>query len=242
MNDNDKTQKQLISELEHLRHRLSELEQIEEGKKQNSKEILKKVHFLQTIIDTIPIPIFLKDVKGSYQFCNFAFEKYTGLKKVEIIGKTDYHLNPKMIADPYHELDKTLLKSRGTQEYEVSLQDADGSIHAVIFNKACYKNIDDSPAGVVGVITDVTERKRIAAEKEKLIVELKKAFANVKTLSGLLPICSYCKKIRDDTGYWSRIEKYVQTHSKAEFSHGICPDCVKEHYPEYSNRKRDKTK
>ena len=235
MNDHDKTKEQLINELESLRCDVDELVAF-------GKESGKRVNFLQTIIDTIPSPIFLKDVKGRYQLCNFAFEKYTSLKKEEIIGKTDYHLNPKMIADPYHELDKTLLQSRGTQEYEVSLQDPDGSIHAVIFNKAYYKNIDGSPAGVVGVITDVTDRKKIAAEKEKLIAELEKAFAEVKTLSGLLPICSYCGKIRDDKGYWSRLEKYVQTHSKAKFSHGICPDCVKEHYPEYYKKIKDKTK
>ncbi|GAB4330887.1 MAG: hypothetical protein Kow0037_07050 [Calditrichia bacterium] len=69
-------------------------------------------------------------------------------------------------------------------------------------------------------------------EREKLISELKEALGKVKTLSGLLPICSVCKKIRDDQGYWNNIERYICEHSNADFSHGICPDCAKDLYPE----------
>ncbi|MDZ7695643.1 MAG: GAF domain-containing protein [Deltaproteobacteria bacterium] len=83
--------------------------------------------------------------------------------------------------------------------------------------------------------------KRIQAEKEreKTIDELKMALAEVKTLSGLLPICSSCKKIRDDKGYWSQIEKYVSDRSDAQFSHSICPECAKRLYPEYQIYKNE---
>jgi hypothetical protein len=64
-----------------------------------------------------------------------------------------------------------------------------------------------------------------------LILELRDALAHVKTLSGLLPICANCKKIRDDKGYWHSVEVYVRDHSEADFSHGMCPDCAKELYP-----------
>lgn len=67
---------------------------------------------------------------------------------------------------------------------------------------------------------------------QKRTEELRTALAEVKQLSGLLPICSHCKKIRDDQGYWKRIEEYVSKHSEAEFSHGICPQCLEKHYPE----------
>ena len=62
--------------------------------------------------------------------------------------------------------------------------------------------------------------------------ELQQALANVRTLSGLLPICAYCKRIRDDRDYWNQIEHYLSEHSNAHFSHGICPDCLKNHLPE----------
>ena len=69
-------------------------------------------------------------------------------------------------------------------------------------------------------------------EREKIITELKEAMSKIKTLSGMLPICASCKKIRKDDGYWQQIESYVKDHSEADFSHGICPDCAKKLYPE----------
>lgn len=81
---------------------------------------------------------------------------------------------------------------------------------------------------------EVEERKHAQEEKDKLIVELQAALNEVKTLSGLLPICASCKNVRDDKGYWSKIESYIRTHSDAEFTHSICPECSSKLYPEYS--------
>ncbi len=79
---------------------------------------------------------------------------------------------------------------------------------------------------------DIEQRKLTEKEKELLIRKLQKALNEVKTLSGLIPICAQCKKVRDDKGYWSQIESYIHDHSNADFSHSICPDCVKKLYPE----------
>jgi sigma-B regulation protein RsbU (phosphoserine phosphatase) len=76
-------------------------------------------------------------------------------------------------------------------------------------------------------------------EKDELIARLQEALENVRKLSGLLPICSSCKKIRDDKGYWKQIEQYISEHSEALFSHGICPDCVKKLYPQYRNLNKE---
>ena len=65
-----------------------------------------------------------------------------------------------------------------------------------------------------------------------MIIELQEATEKIKILRGFLPICSHCKKIRDDEGYWQQLEKYISEHSEAQFSHGICPSCAKEHYSE----------
>ena len=88
---------------------------------------------------------------------------------------------------------------------------------------------------VVSAIRDTTERKRTddnlklaAAEKERLIGELQEALARVKLLSGLLPICAGCKKIRDEQGFWQQMEIYIRAHSEANFSHGMCPDCAEQ--------------
>lgn len=82
------------------------------------------------------------------------------------------------------------------------------------------------------VTTHLTNRKLQRALQEK-IEQLEEAMAQVKILRGLLPICANCKKIRDDGGYWQQVEVYIRDHSEAEFSHGICPDCIKTLYPEY---------
>jgi PAS domain S-box-containing protein len=79
---------------------------------------------------------------------------------------------------------------------------------------------------------DITARKQAEEERERLIDELQVAFAEVKKLSGLLPICAACKSIRDDKGYWQQIEAYIGDHSEAQFSHSVCPKCARELYPE----------
>jgi len=84
---------------------------------------------------------------------------------------------------------------------------------------------------------DITERKQAEEERERLIGELQEALAKVKTLSGLLPICASCKRIRDDQGYWQQIEAYIRDHSEAEFSHSVCPECAKKLYPEIFDKK-----
>lgn len=80
---------------------------------------------------------------------------------------------------------------------------------------------------------EIDTRKKAESEKEKVIVDLKSALSEVKTLRGFLPICSNCKKIRDDAGYWRQVEQYIEDRSEAKFSHGICPDCIKRLYPDF---------
>ena len=89
------------------------------------------------------------------------------------------------------------------------------------------------PRRVIGTHSDISDRKRWELEREKYIQELKEALSQIKTLSGLLPICSHCKKIRDDKGYWNQIESYIRDHSDAEFSHSICQECAKKYYPDF---------
>ncbi len=86
--------------------------------------------------------------------------------------------------------------------------------------------------GILSIVREITERKNAEIERENLISDLRKALQDIKRLSGLLPICSFCKKIRDDKGYWTQIESYIHEHSEAEFSHSICLECAKKNYPD----------
>ncbi|CAG1065228.1 Blue-light-activated histidine kinase [uncultured bacterium] len=83
-----------------------------------------------------------------------------------------------------------------------------------------------------GIVQDITERKAYENEQKRLMGELQEAFAKIKTLSGLIPICANCKRIRDDKGYWQRIERYIEERSLAEFTHSLCPECEKKLYRE----------
>jgi hypothetical protein len=91
--------------------------------------------------------------------------------------------------------------------------------------------------GIAGISPLFMAIKQAAEKQRHIVISLQEALAKIKTLSGILPICASCKKIRDDRGYWNQVEAYVRDHSEAEFSHGICPDCAKELYPEYYREK-----
>ncbi len=84
------------------------------------------------------------------------------------------------------------------------------------------------------LLKDITDRKVVEAERERMVKELTEALAKVKTLSGLLPVCAWCKNIRNDEGYWQRIETYLSERSYANFTHGMCPDCMAKQFPEGS--------
>jgi PAS domain S-box-containing protein len=108
----------------------------------------------------------------------------------------------------------------------------DGSI---VFVREGARAVRDSQGTTLyydGTVEDITERKRVEEERELLVRELKDALENVKTLSGLVPICAHCKKIRDDKGYWNQLEQYLVEHTDANLTHGICPDCTKLYFPE----------
>jgi hypothetical protein len=92
-----------------------------------------------------------------------------------------------------------------------------------------------NPQYGLGLVEDITERKASEQERERLLSKVQEAMANVKTLSGFVPICSSCKKIRDDRGFWIQIEQYLAYHTGVQFSHGICPDCLKQFYPEHAD-------
>jgi hypothetical protein len=84
--------------------------------------------------------------------------------------------------------------------------------------------------GIIGWYYGVLKVEKIV--REELIENLQKALADIKTLSGMMPICSWCKNIRNDEGYWQKIEAYLKSHSDLDFTHGICNDCAKKEYPE----------
>ena len=102
-----------------------------------------------------------------------------------------------------------------------------GEVFPCFLSAAVMHDERGNVIGIVGVSRDITRQKRAEKEREELINDLQDALGKVKTLSGLLPICSSCKRIKDEEGSWHQLEGYIREHSDAEFSHGICPDCMR---------------
>lgn len=216
---------------------------------------------LVDIIDFLPDPTWVIDSEGKILFWNKAVEDYTGIKKEDMIGKGDYeHAIPfygerrptlaNLILKRDEKWEKSYLKIKlkeSTNKIEVG-----ESYHPILGESGRYlsataSKIYDSEGNVIGAIQsirDITNQKNAEQEKNRLISELKRAINEVNTLSGMLPICTSCKKVRDDKGYWNQIEAYLQKHSEAQFSHGICPECADTLYGDqdwYIKRKKTKT-
>jgi len=143
--------------------------------KEAQDNLLEQINFLQVLIDTIPAPIFYKDKNGLYLGCNKAFEKYIGLPKEEILGRSIFEISDVDLAEENHRIDEELYKNPGKKIYETQIKYADGSIHYVINNKATYVNRNNEVAGIVGVILDITELKNIQKELIKAKEEAERA-------------------------------------------------------------------
>jgi PAS domain S-box-containing protein len=127
---------------------------------------------------------------------------------------------------------------KAPDHYEFTFYRKDGKIRHSLMSVA----VIPTSQNIVCSFLDITDRKQAEEERERLITELQSAIEHIKTLRGIIPICASCKKIRDDKGYWQQVEAYVSRHTEAQFSHGVCPDCMKKLYPEFCEDKETDSK
>jgi PAS domain S-box-containing protein len=196
------------------------------------KRTEEKLRELSRAVEQSPASIVITDRAGDIEYANPKFIEITGYTLADVLGK-----NPRILKsgdkspEAYRELWETITAGNEWRG-EFLNKKKNGGLY---WESASISPIRD-PAGrithYVAVKEDITARKQAEAVRDQLFQDLQDALANVKALSGLLPICASCKKIRDDKGYWSQVESYIQTHSEATFTHGICPDCIKKFYPD----------
>jgi PAS domain S-box-containing protein len=145
------------------------------------------------------------------------------------LGFTLEELQARPMFDFVHpdDLERSLEQNRrvraGEQalEFENRYRCKDGSYKWLLWNATA----DRQRQVIFSVARDITARKAAEDERERLVAELQSALAEVTELQDILPICAYCKKIRDDDNYWQTVEAYISHHTKTQFSHGICPSC-----------------
>jgi PAS domain S-box-containing protein len=167
---------------------------------------------------------------GRFMFINTNAAQYAGYAKEELLGRLSesmIHPEDRESAGKYA---VEMLRGKRDAPYEFRIVTRQGE-NRWIMETVSSINYLGTPA-ILGNSMDITKYKSIAAERENIILQLQKALLEVKRLSGLLPICSSCKKIRNDEGYWEQVEVYIRDRSEAEFSHGICPACANKLYPE----------
>lgn len=155
--------------------------ELERNLKSAKKSLEEQYNFLQNILDRVPSPIFYKDINYKYQGCNRAFEEVIGISRKDIIGKTVYDLNPPELAEKFHAMDEELFKNPGEQKYEAPVQYKDGSIHDILFIKNTYYDPDGNLAGMIGVMSDITDIKNAAKSLEISQEEYRGIFENINT-------------------------------------------------------------
>ncbi|MFH1153191.1 MAG: PAS domain S-box protein [Pseudomonadota bacterium] len=195
-------------------------------KLQQSEEMLR------AIIQAAPTAIIGLDLDGNvHSVWNRAAERMLGWSSQEVMGHP-FPTVPKENEEEFRNFREQIRKGLNLNGVEVRRNKRDGSPIDYSIYASPLHDAEGNITGNIAVLVDIAERKQIEEHKDRLVLELQKTLSEVKTLSGLLPICSYCKKIRDDKGYWNQIEAYIHDHSGAEFSHGICQECTKKYFPD----------
>jgi PAS domain S-box-containing protein len=218
----------------------------------NTEMLRRTGEWQRAILDSANFTIISTDLSGVILTLNAGALKRLGYAREELIGKREMTIlhDPAEIAERAEALSRELGEPVAAgfdvfavrprlgcaDEHEWTYIRKDGTRYPVELSMTAVYDRSGTLTGFAGIGSDITERKRAEAEQTKLISELKEALDRVKVLRGLLPICSSCKSIRNDNGYWQRIEGYLKEHSEAEFSHSVCPQCMTILYPDYCDK------
>ena len=199
-------------------------------------EFTEKFELLENVLGYFPVPMAWMNNNNEFVFMNDAFTDLFGYTVVEI-PDIEHWFTSAYPDEEYHwerieKWSKINQTAKQNPNFEIPRQIinvtcGDGSVRIVeMYGASRDKDF-------LLIFIDVIERINADREKKHIIDEFKEILTGIKMLSGMLTICAHCKKIRSGDGYWEQLEMYIRKHSEAEFTHGICPDCAKELYPEF---------
>lgn len=199
-------------------------------RKQAETELKEERAYLEELFESSPVAIVVADADSQISRINKEFTNIFGYESEEVVGENiDELLATEQLRKEAEEITEKVAEGEKIA-FETKRITKDGKKIDVAILGTPIK-FEGEQVGVYGMYQDITDRKKIEAEREKLIKDLQNALQEVKTLSGLIPICASCKKIRDDKGFWTNVEEYITQHAEVDFSHAICPQCMKEKYP-----------
>jgi PAS domain S-box-containing protein len=187
--------------------------------KQEARDATQARNELSELIESIPDGFQALNPDFRLTFMNRATESMLERSAEELLGKTIWDQFPALDTDVEQLLRRVMVvRAPGFCETYYGPYGRWFSFHVNPFRE-----------GISVLFRDISERRNAEGERERLILELQAALAHVRTLRGLIPICAWCKKIRNDHGYWEQLEMYLKNHSEADFTHGMCPDCARKH-------------
>jgi two-component system, cell cycle sensor histidine kinase and response regulator CckA len=199
----------------------------------------EELSYLAAIIDSAEGAIIGQTMEGTITTWNAGAERLYGYSAKEAVGQSAWIVVPESRRGEASDLLSRVQQGQAVQQLETVRSGKSGNLLDVSLAISAIRDREGRIIGASSITFDVTERRKMEAERTELIAHLNETLSKVKTLSGLLPICASCKMIRDDHGYWQKLETYVREHSGAEFSHSICPDCMDRLYPEYAPHHAD---
>jgi PAS domain S-box-containing protein len=195
---------------------------------------LRKAAWLAAIVDSMSEAVIGTDQEGFITSWNAGAENLYGHPAEEAVGKAIELVVPAALHQETRRMLEDVRQGRRLAEFETTVRlRRDGNLVNVSSAISAVKDENGRVIGAAILAVDITERKQAEEERKKMIQELKDTLAQVRSLSGLLPICAHCKKIRDEKGDWHPLEIYISGHSQAEFSHSICPNCAQDLYSEF---------
>ena len=226
--------------IDRIRQSIGDLEQ-------SQQLALEEKEKAQAYLNTAMVAFLVLDLNGQVMLANPHCLNILKYKEAEILGKNWFETCiPRQDRRDRQKEYKSGLQTQASTDspFESTVLTKNDEVRIMDWRNT---HLYDQSGNLIGMLRsgiDITEKKSNEEELEKhrkhledlvreRTADLKKALDNIKTLRGIVPICSHCKKIRDDKGYWNQVEVYVQKHSEADFSHSICPECAREHYPDF---------
>jgi PAS domain S-box-containing protein len=219
VDDERRPREELIDELRVLRARLASFERTGDP---------DLVH-VRPLIEEVPAYLWTADPELRLMWSRPTYTMILGFDAEPDLGTTVYDLFGSNSDHPSIQAHRAALEGEA-RNFEVWVE-VRGEPRLLRAHVEPLRDASQAIRGVVGVALDLTERSRAEADRERLIHDLKQALDKVKVLSGLIPICSHCKAVRDDNGYWQQLDAFMREHSNAQLTHGICPDCAQRLMP-----------